>query len=101
MLLRLLAAEESYGWEIVQRLHSSGLDHVKEGTVYPALSRLERDGHLSTRLEASSSGPARRYYRLSTSGHELLKLLEESWDELVATVEASQTGAVLTAMEED
>jgi len=41
----------------VQRLHALGLGDVAEGTVYPALTRLEREGRLSARLVASSSGP--------------------------------------------
>ena len=56
LLLHLLAERESYGYEVVQRLHGVGLDGVLEGTVYPALSRLEREGRVSTRLVASSSG---------------------------------------------
>ena len=59
LLLELLAQRESYGYEVVQRLHTIGLIGVLEGTVYPALSRLEREGRLSTRLVASPYGPAR------------------------------------------
>lgn len=91
-LLRLLAAEESYGYEIVRRLQVSGLVHVKEGTVYPALSRLERDGYVSTRLVPSNAGPARKYYRPSPSGEALLERLEASWDELVRAVEVIRSG---------
>ena len=54
LLLELLAQRESYGYEVVQRLHTIGLIGVLEGTVYPALSRLEREGHLTTRLVASN-----------------------------------------------
>ena len=61
LLLQLLAERESYGYEVVQRLHEIGLSDVLEGTVYPALSRLEREGRLSARLVASSSGPAPRW----------------------------------------
>jgi PadR family transcriptional regulator PadR len=66
-LLETLAAAESYGFEIVLRLHAAGLD-VSEGSVYPALTRLERAGLLTSRLVASTSGPARKYYALARAG---------------------------------
>lgn len=90
VLLRLLAAEESYGYELVRRLADAGLEHVREGTVYPALARLEREGHVLTRLVSSQSGPARKYYRPSDSGYALLADLEGSWDDLVAAVETTR-----------
>ena len=59
LLLQLLAERESYGYEVVQRLHETGLTDVLEGTVYPALSRLEREGRVCARLVviALRSGP--------------------------------------------
>ena len=68
LLLHLLAERESYGYEIVQRLQGEGLTDVLEGTVYPALARLEREGRVAARLIASSSGPARKYYRPTAAG---------------------------------
>jgi PadR family transcriptional regulator, regulatory protein PadR len=73
LLLRLLADRESYGYEVVQRLRGVGLSEISEGTVYPALSRLEREVRISARLVASSSGPARKYYRPTAVGHTALR----------------------------
>ena len=87
LLLRLLADQESYGYEVVQRLQAGGLVDVLEGTVYPALARLEREGRLASRLVASHAGPARKYYRPTAAG---LRALEEgavSWRSLVAVVD--------------
>ena len=56
LLLRLLAERESYGYELVGRLRDLGLDGIAEGTVYPALGRLEREGRVAARLIASRSG---------------------------------------------
>jgi PadR family transcriptional regulator PadR len=72
LLLQLLAEQESYGYEVVQRLHEIGLVDVLEGTVYPALSRLEREGRVKARLVSSTSGPARKYYRPTPAGYEAL-----------------------------
>ena len=60
VLLRLLAERESYGYELVVRIHRAGLSGIAEGTVYPALARLERERRVSSRLVPSSSGPARK-----------------------------------------
>ncbi len=56
LVLRLLADEESYGWELVGRLQQAGLTDIATGTVYPVLSRLEREKQVSSRLVASTWG---------------------------------------------
>jgi PadR family transcriptional regulator len=86
LLLQLLAEQESYGYEVVQRLHEIGLADVLEGTVYPALSRLEREGRVSARLVASSSGPARKYYRPTPEGYDALVAGTANWLSLVDIV---------------
>ncbi|GII61067.1 hypothetical protein Skr01_11520 [Sphaerisporangium krabiense] len=88
LLLRLLAERESYGYEVVQRLHETGFVDVLEGTVYPALARLEREGRLATRLVPSPSGPARKYYRLTPDGHRYLRTATDTWNRHVDGVNA-------------
>src|ERR1700712_5073037 len=88
LLLQLLGERESYGYEVVQRLHEIGLSDVLEGTVYPALSRLEREGRLSARLVASSFGPARKYYRPTPAGYQALVVGASSWRTPSAVVDA-------------
>ena len=68
LLLSLLSQEESYGYAVVTRLREAGFPDLAEGTVYPALTRLEGAGHLTSRLVASAAGPARKYYRTTASG---------------------------------
>ena len=99
-LLRLLADRESYGYELVTRLHELGLADVQDGSVYPALGRLERDGHVTSRLVASSSGPARKYYRLSASGYAELKQTEQAWNHLVRALERILSGPGTTRPKE-
>lgn len=86
LLLQLLAEEESYGYEVVQRLHATGLADVLEGTVYPALARLEREGRITSRLVASNAGPARKYYRPTAAGDAALAEGAASWSALAAIV---------------
>jgi PadR family transcriptional regulator PadR len=84
LLLRLLAERESYGYEVVQRLRGLGLPTIAEGSVYPALARLE--GRLEARLIASRSGPARKYYRPTPAGVQALKEGAASWISLAEVV---------------
>jgi PadR family transcriptional regulator PadR len=97
LLLRLLAEQESYGYEVVKRLHELGLTDVLEGTVYPALARLEREQHITSRLVPSNAGPARKYYRPTTAGYAALADGTAQWHALVATVDRQLTGPVPAA----
>jgi PadR family transcriptional regulator PadR len=87
VLLQLLVEQESYGYELVMRVHAVGLVEVPDGSIYPALGRLERDGHVTSRLVASRSGPARKYYRLTASGRVLLAQKVAAWRALAAVVD--------------
>jgi PadR family transcriptional regulator PadR len=86
LLLQLLAERESYGYEVVQRLHEIGLADVLEGTVYPALARLEREAWVSARLVSSKAGPARKYYRPTLAGYKVLAAQTVNWLSLVEIV---------------
>lgn len=87
VLLRLLMRQESYGYQLVGRVHTAGLTGVAEGSVYPALARLERDGYLTTELVATASGPPRKYFRLSPSGVEFLNDRTAAWRSLSSIVD--------------
>ena len=87
VLLRLLAAREAYGYELVSRVHELGLRDVPDGSIYPALLRLEREGQITSRLAPSPSGPSRKYYRLSAAGYAALAERERAWRALVQLLE--------------
>lgn len=86
LLLKLLAERESYGYELVQRLRAAGLTGIADGTVYPALTRLERERRVAARLVASRSGPARKYYRPTEDGYAALSASVAAWNELAEIV---------------
>jgi PadR family transcriptional regulator PadR len=88
LLLHLLAERESYGYEVVQRLLAAGFTDVLEGSVYPALTRLQREGRVETRLVPSTSGPARKYYRPTPAGEQALADGTATWARLVDSVDA-------------
>jgi PadR family transcriptional regulator, regulatory protein PadR len=88
LLLRLVGDAEDYGYSVVLRLHELGLAELNEGTVYPALSRLEARGLLRSRLEPSSAGPARKYYGITPAGSGELARGVSAWESLAGTVHA-------------
>lgn len=88
LLLCSLRDREDYGYALVVRLQEAGLTDIAEGTVYPALSRCERAGWVEAYYVPSGRGPARKYYRLTTTGDGELTRSLESWNHLVALVSA-------------
>ncbi len=87
LLLALLTEREDYGYSLVERLRAGGLGDVAEGTVYPALARLERSGLVATYLVASDRGPARKYYRTSQAGLDELGARLDAWRQLSQVIE--------------
>jgi PadR family transcriptional regulator PadR len=83
LLLRLLAEQESYGFELASRLRDLGLTGIPDGSIYAALNRLEREGRVTVRLVGSRAGPARKYYRLSAGGYAYLEERSNSWQAFV------------------
>lgn len=71
-LLAVIADEPAYGYEMTKRLGDRGLSIVGEGSIYPLLGRLERDGLVETYREPSNGGPPRKYYRVSAKGQRAL-----------------------------
>jgi PadR family transcriptional regulator, regulatory protein PadR len=60
---------------------------TSEGTIYPLLSRLRRDGLVTTVWHESPSGPPRRYYELTQDGHQALELFTGEWERLTDAVD--------------
>jgi PadR family transcriptional regulator PadR len=78
-VLAVLIQGETYGYEILSKLEEAGLDGVGDASVYGTLRRLEQGGHLCSRLVASDSGPARKYYAVTESGVEVYRAGAEAW----------------------
>lgn len=93
LVLALLRQRDSYGYELVRRLQEAGLADIAAGSVYPVLTRLEKEGRLESYLVSSSAGPARKYYTPSPAG--LTHLIERGrgWHALkdVVAVVLSET----------
>jgi DNA-binding PadR family transcriptional regulator len=82
LLLSLLVDEPMYGYQLVKEMEkrSSGYFRFKEGTLYPALHRLEADGLVEGRWDLSPNGQNRRYYHITDKGHPKLASMLEEWN---------------------
>ncbi len=84
-ILSILSGDSRYASDIIKEL-KEGKVIVVEGTLYPLLTRLKNSGLLSYRWEESQQGPPRKYYELTPEGRTYLKELDNSWEELVESV---------------
>jgi PadR family transcriptional regulator PadR len=84
-VLALLARADSYAYEIASRL-ADAID-MGEGTIYPLMRRMQSDGLVETYLVESSSGPSRKYYRLTAAGTEALANQTDEWRAFVRAVD--------------
>ena len=74
--MAVLAERERYGYELVSSL---GGILTSDGTIYPLLARLRKDGSVETNWQESASGPPRRYYRLTDHGRDALERFANEW----------------------
>ena len=90
LLLALLGRREMYGYELVAELRrqTDAVIDLPEGTVYPALRRLERQGLISGRWVDVADAPRRRYYALTKDGERALASGRRSWRRLASATEA-------------
>lgn len=95
LLLRILADEPTYGYQLVRRLaeRTGGRFAIKEGTLYPVLYRLEDAGLVAPEWSQPTRGVPRKYYRLTDAGEDRVRQLTEAWRSFSAAVDAVLAGA--------
>ena len=88
LILRTLALEPQHGWAISERIHqiSSEVLQVKQGSLYPALHRLERRGWIKAKWGASDNNRKAKYYELTKSGRQQLEAEQDAWEKLTTAV---------------
>ena len=84
-VLAIIAEKEAYPRGILEKLKETKLI-VFEGTLYPLLTRLRKEGKLDYEWRESLKGPPRKYYQLTDKGSTFLNALWHTWDEMVKTV---------------
>jgi PadR family transcriptional regulator PadR len=86
-VMGVLYHERHYGYSLVRVLSEGGSISLKEGTVYPILARLDRDGLVRSEWVESDQGPPRKYYALTSSGRQLFDELSQEFDLLISLVQ--------------
>lgn len=88
LLLQLLEERDMYGYELVKELEKrSGNEFsVKEGTLYPALHKLEKQEYIECYWQEQPKGPARKYYRITDAGKEMLLEKTREWNDFVSVM---------------
>jgi PadR family transcriptional regulator, regulatory protein PadR len=85
-VLALIASKPRYGYDLVTALERWEPLATTEGTVYPLLRRLQREGKVEASWQESAAGPPRKYYRLTPYGRDLLGRMTAEWAELSEAV---------------
>ena len=88
LILSLLETEPMYGYQMIKELRrrSDGFFRLGEGTLYPALHRLERAGLVLGRWQRLASGQERRYYSLTRKGEQQLEEQANAWERFTSAV---------------
>ncbi|WDV47005.1 PadR family transcriptional regulator [Clostridiaceae bacterium M8S5] len=92
-VLSILSKKECYGYELVDVISNNIT--ISEGTIYPLLRRLKKDGYVTTYLKESTEGPPRKYYRLTDTGEEMKNELTKEWQLFVSNVNGILEGGVI------
>ncbi len=86
-VMGVLYHERHYGYSLVRVLSEGGSISLKEGTVYPILARLDRDGLVRSEWVESDQGPPRKYYAITPAGRQLFDELSKEFNLLVSLVQ--------------
>jgi PadR family transcriptional regulator PadR len=86
-VLAILRRGERYGFDLVKELSAVDGMVTSEGTIYPLLTRLRKDGLLSSSWKESTKGPPRRYYRITSRGERALEAFSDEWKRFRSSVD--------------
>ena len=88
LILRTLALGPQHGWAISERVQQMSSDalRIQQGSLYPALHRLERRGLIKARWGTSENNRRAKYYELSKNGRKQLEVEKDAWEKLTAAV---------------
>jgi PadR family transcriptional regulator, regulatory protein PadR len=90
-VMGVLFHERHYGYSLVRVLTGSGSISIKEGTIYPILARLDRDGLVRSEWMESDQGPPRKYYTLTPLGRQVFNELSQEFELLVSLAQRHWT----------
>jgi PadR family transcriptional regulator PadR len=87
-ILNAIKGTSLYGYDIVRKLRNIKGLVISEGTIYPILSRLKREGFVQTTITESTEGPPRKYYELTAKGKEILSQMNNYWQDIKTGTDA-------------
>lgn len=86
-VLAVIAKGENYGYEIISELEKAGFEDIGEGTLYPVLTRLDKNKLIQCRRAKSPLGPVRKYYSITPQGYETLISFKERYLKICKSAE--------------
>jgi transcriptional regulator len=88
LILRSLSLGELHGYGVIQRIRqlSDEMLNIEQGSLYPALYRIEQKGWVSSRWDIHETGREAKFYKLTRAGRKQLETEEASWDRLVLAI---------------
>lgn len=87
VILKIIHNEETYGYEIYEKLQKYGFDDFAEGSLYPLLLRLEKKDLIKGVKRPSDYGPDRKYYSITKKGIEEMNSFKEAWGKISIAVD--------------
>ena len=87
-ILNSIRGTSLYGYDIVRKLRNIEGLVISEGTIYPILSRLKREGFVQTTIKESTEGPPRKYYELTDKGQTILNEMNDYWQDIKTGTDA-------------
>lgn len=78
-VMAIVEEQAIYGYELSQKLQKAELPDISDGTIYPVLLRLQKNGFIRSEMRPSDSGPNRKYYFLTDNGTEELERIAKEW----------------------
>lgn len=91
-ILNDIRNRKMYGYEIVRRLRKIEGLIISEGTIYPILSRLKRQGLVKTYMQESPEGPPRKYYKLTQQGEDMIARMNAYWQAITNQTDSIKKG---------
>ncbi|MBU7592562.1 PadR family transcriptional regulator [Metabacillus halosaccharovorans] len=85
-VMAIVKNQAVYGYELSQKLQHAGLPDISEGTIYPVLLRLQKNGCIRSEMKKSPSGPNRKYYFLTEEGEAELERISNEWSLITNSV---------------
>lgn len=86
-VLAVVQEADGYGYDVVRRLRTAGLDDVGDASVYGTLRRLYQGGNLTSYVVPSDEGPHRKYYAINDAGRALLERSTKTWSVFADTMD--------------